>query len=264
MYPPEKIQLPPNVPDELKAKAQMESQGYYAHCTALDQCFGQIMATLAENGLADNTIVVFTSDHGEMMGSHGIRPFQKQLAWDEASHVPLLLSYPAVLGRQGRDDSLPLTTPDILPTLLGLAGIAVPKTIEGEDLSALIRKVADVDRAALYMAVAPWGEPSNREYRAIRTNHYTYVRSLQGPWLLFDDRQDPYQMNNLVQEPKCTALRQTLDARLLAELKKIGDDFRPADYYVRTWGLELAKHGSISYAPDAKVQSPHRTTVESR
>lgn len=260
-YPLAKIQLPPNVPEELTEKTRKEAQGYYAHCTALDKCIGEVMATLQATGLAERTILVFTSDHGEMLGSHGAPPTMKHLPWDESARVPCLLRYPAVQGPQGRISSMPLTTPDILPTLLGLAGIPVPKTIEGEDLSPQVRGQKEPeDRAALYMAVAPFaGHGLNKEYRAIRTSRYTFVRGLEGPWLLFDDQQDPNQLENLAGKPEHQGLCQELDARLQAELKRIGDDFRPAQAYIDAWGYEVAAHGSLSYASGAQVQSPHRT-----
>ena len=177
--------------------------------------------------------------------------------------MPLLLRYPASHGPQGRAVTTPLTTPDILPTLLGLAGLAVPATVEGEDLSGLVRGDPEpADRAALYMAVAPFaGRGLNKEYRAIRTSRYTYVRGLEGPWLLFDDQRDPHQLDNLIDRPEFAALRTDLEARLQAQLKKIGDTFRPAQHYVEAWGYELAPHGSVSYAPGAKVQSPQRTAA---
>ena len=98
----------------------------------------------------------------------------------------------------------PLTTPDILPTLLGLAGVSLPDTLQGEDLSGLVRGQPEAaDRAALYMGVAPFaGRGFNKEYRAFRTGRYTYVRGLEGPWLLFDDQQDPNQLDNLIDRPE--------------------------------------------------------------
>lgn len=260
LYPPDQIKLPPNVPEELQARARKEAQGYYAHCTALDKCIGEILATLAEAGIAENTIVVFTSDHGEMLGSHGCPPLMKQVAWNEAAHVPFLLRYPAVHGPKGRTVNAPLTTSDIFPTLLGLAGVAAPRTVEGDDLSGLLRSGREAsDRAVLYMGVAPFIQRDfAREYRALRTSRYTYVRNLEGPWLLFDDERDPYQMDNLAANPEYAALRQQLDARLTAKLKQIGDDFRPGPSHIQEWGYEIGKHGSVSYAKDAKPQTPHR------
>ena len=208
LYPLDKILLPPNVPPELQDKARQEAQGYYAHCTALDKCVGDVLATLDETGLAQRTVLVFTSDHGEMLGSHGKPPSMKQVPWDEAARVPFLLRYPAAHGPQGRDVPTPLTTPDILPTLLGLAGVSASDTVEGEDLSGLVRGQPEpADRAALYMAVAPFaGRGFNKEYRALRTRRYTYVRGLEGPWLLFDDQQDPHQLDNLIDRPEFASL----------------------------------------------------------
>ena len=107
LYPPEKIQLRPNVPQSMRASAKREAQGYYAHCTALDQCVADVLGALRETGLEEKSIVVFTSDHGEMMGSHGCPPFMKQQPWDEAAHVPLLLRYPAVAGCRGESSRRP-------------------------------------------------------------------------------------------------------------------------------------------------------------
>lgn len=263
LYPPGKIKLPPNVPEAMQNQARSEAQGYYAHCTALDKCVGDLLTTLVETGLERNTIVVFTSDHGEMLGSHGCAPMMKQVPWNESAHVPFLLRYPAVHGAPGRVVNTPLTTPDILPTLLGLAAVAIPKTVEGEDLSGLIRSGREAgDRAALYMGVAPFGPRGFlREYRAIRTSRYTYVRGLEGPWLLFDDEKDPYQLDNLAAQPGNRALEKDLEAQLHAALKKMGDDFRPGRSYIEQWGYEVAPYDSVRYDPrwpGAKPQSPKR------
>jgi arylsulfatase A-like enzyme len=260
MYPPEAIKLPPNVPSALQAKVRAEAQGYYAHCTAIDKCVGDVLATLDDTGLAENTIVIFTSDHGEMLGSHGVPAKKKQAPWAEAANVPFLLRDPTLKKTPARVVATPLTTPDILPTLLGLAGVAIPRTVEGEDLSKLIRTGSETnDRAALYMNVAPFGMGEfGREYRAVRTSRYTYVRGIDGPWLLFDDQKDPHQTNNLVGKPESAPLQKELDGRLQAVLKKIGDDFRPAKSYLKEWGYAVNNQGEIPYGPNAKRQSPRR------
>lgn len=261
LYPPEKIQLPPNVPAAMQAEARREAQGYYAHCTALDKCVGAMLQTLDETGIADNTIFVFTADHGEMLGSHGCPPKMKQVCWSEAANVPFLLRYPPLPGGKGRTVNAPLTTPDIFPTLLGLAGVKSPPTVEGEDLSPLIRDGREADgRDALYMGVSPFvARDFAKEYRALRTDRYTYVRGLDGPWLLFDDRKDPYQMDNLVAKPESSALCQELDARLQAQLKKIGDDFQPGRYYLDRWGYKVTPGSSVPYAGrELAPQTPAR------
>jgi arylsulfatase A-like enzyme len=255
MYPPASLKLAPNVPAEQQETARRELVGYYAHCTALDKCIGDVLATLQQTGLADRTIVVFTSDHGEMMGAHNIKPILKQWPYDESAHIPFLLRRPRT---RARVVTTPINVTDVLPTLLGLAGVPIPKTIEGEDLSALVTaKGSGPDRAALLMNVSPF-IPQLDEYRGIRTSRYTYVRNLAGPWMLFDNQSDPYQMRNLAGDPAHADLQKQLDARLQAELKKIGDDFKPRKYYLDKWGYEIAPHGSISYQPNAKVQSPRK------
>ena len=259
-YPPDKIRFQPNVPPEQQtAKVRAEAQGYYAHLEALDQCIGDLVRTLDETGLRENTIFVFTSDHGEMMGSHGVRPYTKQVAYAEAANVPFLLRFPRAHGATGRSVATPLTTPDIMPTLLQLAGVSAPPTCEGRNLSALVTGTARElpEHAALYMGVAPFtGREDNTPYRAIRTSRYTYVRRLAGPSLLFDDQTDPQQLDNLVGQPAHTALVREMDQRLSSALRAARDDFQPPEYYVKKFGYELAPHGSVAYAPGAKVQSP--------
>lgn len=96
------------------------------------------------------------------------------------------------------------------------------------------------------------------EFRGLRTSRYTYVRNLDGPWLLFDDQQDPYQLNNLVNTPTQKSLQGKLDAQLKEKLAALGDDFKPRDYYIKKWGLKVkAKNGEIPYGPGPYAgQSP--------
>jgi predicted ATPase len=75
---------------------------------------------------------------------------------------------------------------------------------------------------------------------------------------LFDDEKDPFQLRNLAAAPEYAALRRQLDARLQAALRRIGDPFRPAAYYIQQWGLKVAPGDSISYAPGARPQTPQR------
>lgn len=263
MYSPEKIKLPPNVPEAMQVRARQEAQGYYAHCSALDYCIGNLLGTLENSGLASNTIVVFSSDHGEMLGSQGVAPTQKQVVWSESAEVPFLMRVP---GLEGRLVTTPMTTPDVLPTLLGFSNVDVPKSIEGEDLSPQLRSGHDADRAALYMSVSPFTRnvpvDKSQEYRAIRTNRYTYARSLAGPWLSFDDTNDKFQTNNLIGKAEHADVVKELDSRLLQELRRIGDDFRPGKEYVAEWGYSIGSHGSVPYSAESTItQTPRRKTI---
>ncbi len=262
LYPVDSIKLRPNVPEDMMDLARKESQGYYAHCTALDRCVGDLQQTLEETGMAEDTIFVFTSDHGEMLGSQGQPPKRKQRPWDESIRVPFLLSYPAIRGNKGQTVKAPINTPDILPTLLSLAGIEVPDTVEGEDLSHLIlHKPLDQDRAVLFMNVCPFDFPERSAFRGIRTSRYTFVHNSEGPWLLYDNQVDPYQMNNLIGAAEHAELQHKLEDKLQSKLQQTGDKFNPKEHYLKEWGYDVNRNGAIPYfsgkmPENFKVQSP--------
>ncbi|WP_209331644.1 sulfatase family protein [Lunatimonas salinarum] len=263
-YPLDQLILPANVPESMVEEVKLEAQGYYAHCEALDQSIGELLATLEELGIHENTLIVFTSDHGEMLGSHGVRPKAKQVPLAESARIPMLIRYPARFGTVGRVIETPITTPDIFPTIFGMLDIPIPATYEGDDLSRVLTENREIDdHAVLYMHPAPWGVGSEygREYRAVKTAQYTYVRSLEGPWLLFDDIKDPLQMNNLVSEPTYAAVLERLDSRLWQLLDKINDPFNPAQWYIDRWNLKIGNHGSIPYDNEGNVpvQTPRLT-----
>lgn len=260
LYPVDSIKLRPNVPEWRQEQARSEAQGYYAHCVALDLCIGNLLKTLEDVGNAENTIVVFTSDHGEMLGSQGQSPKEKQRPWDESIRVPFLLRYPAVYGTKGYEVEVPLNTPDILPTLLAMSEVPIPNSIEGEDLTRFISNdKTDADRAALVMSIYPFaGYQDGSPFRGIRTSRYTYVRKQDQPWLLYDNFKDPYQMNNLINSEDYIDLQKDLENILQAKLKERGDLFLPKEEYLAQWGYEVGNRGNeIPYkAHETKVQSP--------
>ncbi len=271
LYPEEKIQLSPNVPEEMKQRTKKELNGYYGHCTATDKAIGELIGKIKELGIWENTIVVFTSDHGEMMGSHGVHPGAKQLAWDESIRVPFLIHYPDIGSNKGSKVNAPINTPDILPSLLGLVNIEIPKSIEGEDLSELIKSPdANIDRAALVMNVCPFAtEQDNKEYRGVRTSQYTYVRTPDGPSMMFDNLKDPYQMDNLIEKNEFDALQKRLDDKLNTALTKIDDkDFKTRDYYLEKWNLRMnnEKTNAVDYkgflSGEGEIQTPQMNVVK--
>lgn len=243
LYPLQNLKINPNVPKELVEKSRQELQGYYAHATATDEAIGSVLNTLKELNINENTIIVFTADHGEMMGAHGVKAFTKQLAWDESIKVPFLISYPTIGKNKGATVKAPITTPDILPSLLGLIDLAIPEDIEGENLSQLIENPDSIkDRDALVMNIAPFGGNFKDEpYRAIKTKQYTYARTPEGPSMFFDNIADPYQMNNLLDKPEYAQLQKDLDTRLNEQLLALNDEFRTRDYYLKKWNYTLDK-----------------------
>ena len=250
MYSPAEIELPPNVPDSHAAEAREWLAGYYAHCTALDDCIADLLTTLNETGLAEDTLFIFTSDHGDMLGSHGMD--KKQKPWEESIRVPFLLRYPTLFGVTGQTLDARLDTPDIMPTLLGLCGLPIPETVEGLDYSGYLQGGPDPsDGAALLACIHPFGQWSvdrgGREYRGLRTDCYTYVRDLNGPWLLYDNEIDPYQLNNLINQPAHADLQAQLEAQLQRKLDAMGDEFLPGLEYINRWGYEIDETGTVPY-----------------
>jgi arylsulfatase A-like enzyme len=240
MFADREIRLRPNVPEASRDEATKDFRGYYAHMAALDECFDRLLGTLQRARVAEDTIVVFTSDHGDMMLSQGLTT--KLHPWDESIRVPFLVRYPRKLGAAGRHVSMPFNSPDILPTLLGLAGIAVPESVEGTDYSGLATGAAKApaDRNAFLSLPVPITEARRygfAEWRGIRNTRYTYVRSIHGPWLMYDNQADPYQMHNLIGKSGARGLQARLDRELDAELKRRKDDFLPAAEYIRRAGV---------------------------
>ena len=251
MYDPHSIELRPNVPPEMAEEARNWIAGYYAHCTALDDSLGELLQTLEDEGLAENTIFVFTSDHGDMLGSQG--EVKKQRPWEESIRVPFLLRWPQRFGWQGREVDALLDTPDILPTLLSLTDIPIPDTVEGRDFSATIEGGEDPSGgAALIYCPHPFGQflrpDGGREYRGLRTRNHTYARDLNGPWLLYDNEADPYQLDNLVNRASVSSIQAALEAQLQRKLSDRGDEFLPGETYIERWNYPLDRTGTVPFS----------------
>lgn len=235
MYRDREIELRPNVPHEDAAEASEALRGYYAHIAALDDCFARLLSALEETGTAEDTIVVFTSDHGDMMGSQGMVAEQKLYPWEESNRVPLLVRYPAEFGKSATRSSALINFPDIMPTLLGLCGLPIPDGVQGTNyFSSESASVLPTTTAFLSMPVPVMSARAHgiAEYRGVRDARYTYVRTLEGPWLLYDNQRDPYQMHNLCGRPEAQEIQSRLDGELNTWLEALGDQFLPANEYL--------------------------------
>ncbi len=165
---------------------------YLANVTGVDKQFGRILQALEESGEAENTIVVFTADHGEMMGSHG--KMGKLVIYEEAFCVPFMIRIPGKTN--GTLNDLMISPVDIMPTVLGLMGLEdrIPSTVEGKNYS---REIITGDwstqpkpKSALFLGY-------NNKFKGVRTDRYTFQIDEQGEQMLFDNEADPYQMKAL-------------------------------------------------------------------
>jgi len=210
------------------AAAERDVKSYFAAVTGIDEQFGRILQALEDEGLADDTIVVFTSDHGEMMGSHAF--MGKVHAYDESLLMPFIIRWPGRIAPR-RDDLL-LSAPDILPTLLGLAGLAdrTPPDVQGSDHTGVVLgREGDRPTSALYLNVGP-DDPAGGA-RGLRTHRYTFVvRRGEGGAdgvRLFDNGEDKYQRTDVAAErPGVVA---ELTEQMNAWLRKTGDPWLTGD-----------------------------------
>ena len=233
-YEPGDLRLRPNAVDSVTRgiggrgrSVRKDLAGYNAHIEGVDIEIGRLLACLDRNGLAEDTIVVYTSDHGEMLGAHNRTG--KRLPHEESCRVPFVVRAPGVPAAQTTD--VLLGAIDIYPTLCGLAGITVPARCVGRDLSAAARGDAvDGPEHQFLMHVAKSHASGGVNhtsplFRGIRTERYTYACGEIGRWCLYDNLEDPFQLRNLADDPSHTRLMDELDGEVLDYLREAEDRY---------------------------------------
>jgi arylsulfatase A-like enzyme len=224
---------PPNIPADNPCTDE-ELRCYLAMIQNVDDNLGRLLDYLESSGLAGDTIVVFTSDHGEMLGSHG--RIQKMVPYAEAINVPLIMRWPKRISAGTRVDALQ-TPMDHFPTLCGLAGLPIPSEVDGADLSGVVTGKSSDVRDGVLIAQYSSGEltfetgTSWPEWRGVRTQQHTYIRWLAGAEELYDNWADPYQMTNLAQDGAEPEALVRLRTRLSELLATAHDDFRTGVEY---------------------------------
>jgi len=203
-------------------------QGYHAHVSAIDDELGRIMQQLDALGLADNTILVYSSDHGSMCGSHGLG--NKRHPYEESIKTPFIVRWPKAMPAGQTTDSL-FGTIDIMPSLCALAGLAIPDECQGQNFSpTMLGQTGPSPESQflmhIYFKKAEERESSDAPYfRGVITDRYTYTVRKKGPWQLFDNLKDPYQLNNLIDDPGLSAERSKMKNMVAAWLQQAGDPF---------------------------------------
>ncbi len=174
---------------------------YYAMITGVDEQVGRIVDALDESGVADNTLFIFTADHGNCLGIHNHNT--KNVPEEESMRIPLMMRFPGKL-KPGRDNLL-ISAPDLYPTMLGLLGLGrqVPKSVDGTDFaSQLLRGEGSRPTSQLYLYI-PVETPSKGR-RGVRTERYTLILNRmpnQEPSvILYDRKTDPYQLENVAEQ----------------------------------------------------------------
>jgi len=210
-------------------------RNYYAMTANLDWNIGRLLDALDKAGLAQNTIVVFTSDHGEMFGAHGRRA--KNIFYEEAARIPFIIRWPVNIPA-GLVSDAPLSTVDMMPTILSLMDLKIPEDVEGMDLGscALGRKGPEPQAAMLQNTGACAAWENGHEWRALRDKRYTYaVYRVDKSELLFDNKNDPYQMTNLAADPGHVKTLARFRKMLAAKMRYINDTFEQCTWYRDNW-----------------------------
>ena len=209
-------------PGQRRNPAQMQ-RNYFRTLAAVDENVGRLLDELDRLNLAANTVVVFSSDNGFYLGEHGLG--DKRSAYDESLRVPLLVRYPKLVKPGTLVDALALNI-DLAPTYLDLAGVPVPKEMQGRSWRPLLEgKTAPLDwRSAFfyeYFFERPFPIPT---ILAVRTERAKLIRYPgHDDWTeLFDLRADPFEMKNLLHDPAHVTLRQRMETEFERQKEAIG------------------------------------------
>lgn len=258
-YDPAEVDLPANVPKQMAAFARKEMADYYGNITGLDAQMGRLMRWLEEKGLRENTILCYSSDHGDHLSSHGYgKPMDKWLhhtmraskatPYEESIHIPFILSWPKAVPAAQTTDVL-FNSVDVMPTLLSLADIDAPDGMQGQDLSHAVLGKEGTDPDSVYLQILGPGWPNRGDWvgcwRGLRTDQYVYARWLDGRVWLFDRDNDPHEMTNMAGNEKYADLQQAMEQRLQKWMADTNDPFDTGERDAVTGMLKLGQQFTL-------------------
>ena len=197
---------------ELKdpAMARLRRAMYYANLAFMDECAGDILRSLNELGLADNTIVVYSSDHGEMLGEHNL--WAKFVFYEPSVGVPLIFRVPGLIG-QGQVSATPVSLTQLLPTLCELCGLDAPSGVDGQSLVPLLHEPSARTDTAVF-AEFNLNTPSAKSM--IRRGDWKYSHYVNDTPELYNLRDDPDELKNLALVPQYRGQADELRSQLFA------------------------------------------------
>ncbi|MFH1709038.1 MAG: sulfatase-like hydrolase/transferase [Planctomycetota bacterium] len=239
-YDLDRVSLPPNFTDAMADKpriygrmrrqvwGQMSEREYreairhfWAYCTFMDDLFGRLLARLEASGQADNTVVLYISDHGDYCGEHGL--FAKGIpAFHGADHVPAVMRWPAGIAAPGRTVDALVSLADFAPTFLESAGIGTDRAFSGRSLVPFLRdRVPDNWRDDLLMLCN--GVELYYTQRILMTGRHKYVYNGFDEDELYDRTRDPHEMVNRSGDPAYTAVKREMVGRMWRAMHREGD-----------------------------------------
>lgn len=196
---------------------------YLRTIQSVDDGVGEVLDYLKENGLEENTIVVYTSDQGFYLGEHGW--FDKRFMYEESFRTPILVKYPKEIKPGTVIDGL-VQNLDFAPTFLDYAGIEIPKEIQGESFRKLVNGEASEWRDAIYYTYYEFpGEHHVKRHYGVRTDRYKLIHFYYDidQWELYDLEKDPSEMKNLYKDPSYATVKEDMHKQLEKMRTKYGD-----------------------------------------
>ena len=206
-------------------QAKKSSRGYYGSVTFIDEQVGRILSALKKRGKYDNTLIIFFSDHGDMLGDHHL--WRKTYAYEGSAKIPMLLRWPKVMGMDNqRGKMLPQPTElrDVLPTFLDAAGAPIPDHIDGKSLLELVRgntknwrPFIDLEHSMCY---------NKDHWNALTNGKFKYIYyAFNGREELFNLTNDPHELHNLSAEPAHKSTLLQWRQRMVEHLSERGEQF---------------------------------------
>ena len=214
-------ELPPLGPKT--ATSDEEMRGRLEMLLGVDDSLGRIVAILERKGVLNDTVIVFTSDHGYFYGEHGLNE-ERRLAYEETIRIPLVVRYPPLTTAGSTPPEMALSI-DIAPTLLEVAGLRPSAGIQGRSLVPVLKKEAHDWRSSFlieYFTDTVFPRIRNMGYVAVRTTRHKYIhyRELEGMDELYDLEKDPYEETNIIDHSDARETRRQMEASLQSLLER--------------------------------------------
>lgn len=207
--------------DLVRWKYQRYIKDYLRCIASVDDNVGRMLDYLEESGLAENTLVIYSSDQGFYLGEHGW--YDKRWMFEESLRMPLLMKWPAKIKEGSRIKELTQNI-DYAPTMLDVAGVRIPYSIQGESILPLLEeRQVDWRRSIYYEYFEEPGPHNVPKHRGVRTARYKLIHYYtRMEWELFDLQEDPQEMNSLYGNRKYSHI----EAQLKSELKKLMQQYK--------------------------------------
>lgn len=233
--------------------AKESRRHYYANVTFIDEEIGKIIDALKDEGMYENSIICYVSDHGDMLGDH--HHWRKTYPYEGSTHIPFIVKWPSSYNfAKGQHIDSPVELRDLLPTFLDVAGTKVPEDMDGLPLTYLLngnenkwRKYIDLEHATCYSKDNYWC--------ALTDGKIKYVwRFSTGEEELFDLKKDPQENHNVIHDKQYNKVYKELRKAMIEHLSERGDEF------VKDGELQILKR-TVLYSPLFPDENPVDTGI---